>query len=247
VRSPVRPLAAATSFLTAIPVARRVAFDEHDLANGAVLFPVVGALVGAISATVAWASSLVLPPFVAGILGVASAVAATAAFHVDGLGDVGDAIGASLTGRSPLEVMRDPRLGTFGVAAVSLDLVLRAALLAELVAGERYPWAAIGAAAIARVAPILLAWRLPYAGGGTGVWTSGLGAARVGAAAVIGIAIGAATSGIAAAWMAAALVVVCLGLGRWSQVRLGGVTGDVFGASAELSEALALVAAVALA
>jgi hypothetical protein len=105
----------------------------------------------------------------------------------------------------------------------------------------------LGAAEIARVAPILLAWRLPYAGGGTGVWTSGLGAARVGAAAVIGIAIGAATSGIAAAWMAAALVVVCLGLGRWSQVRLGGVTGDVFGASAELSEALALVAAVALA
>ena len=246
-RSPVRPLAAATSFLTAIPVGRRVAFDERDLANGAVLFPAVGALVGAISATIAWASSLVLPPFVAGILGVASAVAATAAFHVDGLGDVADAIGASLTGRSPLEVMRDPRLGTFGVAAVSLDLVLKAALLGELVAGERFPWTAIGAAAVARIAPILLAWRLPYVGGGTGIWTSGLALPRVAGAVVIAIAIAVATTGIPTALMAGAVVVVCMGLGRWSHVRLGGVTGDVFGASAELTEALALVAAVAVA
>jgi adenosylcobinamide-GDP ribazoletransferase len=247
VRGPVRPLAAATSFLTAIPVGRRVAFGERDLADGAVLFPAVGALVGLLAATVAWSSSLVLPPFVAGILGVATAVATTAAFHVDGLGDVADAIGASLTGRDPTEVMKDPRLGTFGVAAVSLDLLLKAALLAELVAGERFPWALVGAAAVARVAPILLAWRLPYAGGGTGVWMSGVDGTRVAIAAVSGLVIAVATSGLAAVWMAAAATVVCLALGRWSRVRLGGVTGDVFGAAAELSETLGLLAAVAVA
>jgi adenosylcobinamide-GDP ribazoletransferase len=181
------------------------------------------------------------------VLGVACAVAATAAFHLDGLGDVADAIGASLTGRDPLEVMKDPRLGTFGVAAVALDLLLKVSLVAELVAGERYPWAVIGAAAIARVSPIVLAWRLPYAGGGTGVWTGRLNGARVVVATLIGGAIAVATSGLATAGMLGAGVVVCVALGAWSRARLGGVTGDVFGAAAELTETLALVAAVAVA
>ena len=246
-RGRVRPLAAAASFLTAIPVGRRVAFRERDLADGAVLFPVVGAFVGAVGAATAWASSVALPPFVAGVLGVAAAVAVTAAFHVDGLGDVADAIGASLTGRDPLEVMKDPRLGTFGVVAVALDLLLRAALLAELFAGARFPWAAVGAASIARVAPILLAWRLPYTGGGTGVWTSGVGGVRVAIASALGVAIAAATAGVAAAAMAGIAIAVCLALGRWSRARLGGVTGDVFGAAAELTETLSLLAAVAVA
>ena len=74
------------------------------------LFPVVGAAVGALVATVAWGAAQVLPPFAAAILGVASGVAATAALHLDGLGDVADGIGASLGGR-------DPRRGDAGSAA----------------------------------------------------------------------------------------------------------------------------------
>ena len=84
-----------------------------------------------------------LPTFAAAILGVASGVAATAALHLDGLGDVADGIGASLGGREPREAMRDPRLGTFGIAAVALDLLLKASLLSALVVAG-FPWGGRG-------------------------------------------------------------------------------------------------------
>ena len=164
-----RPVAAALSFLTAMPVGRRARLDGRDLRRGAVLFPLVGAVVGALVATVTWAAAQVLPTFAAAILGVASGVTATAALHLDGLGDVADGIGASLGGRDPREAMRDPRLGTFGVAAVALDLLLKSSLLSALVVAG-FPWEVVAAGSISRVAPIAIAWRLRYLGAGTGAW-----------------------------------------------------------------------------
>jgi adenosylcobinamide-GDP ribazoletransferase len=244
VRDGARAAGAALSFLTAIPLGRRVAFDERDLRRGAVLFPAVGALVGAVVATVAWGSHILLPALPAAILGVASGVAVTAAFHLDGLGDVADGIGASLAGRDPAEVMRDPRLGTFGVAAVALDLLLKTSLVATLVV-TGFPWAIVAAGALSRVPAIALAWRLPYAGGGTGVWTEGVGATATVVASVIALAIAIPIAHMTTLWMIAAVAVAALPLAWWSKRRLNGVTGDVFGAAAELGETFALAAAVA--
>src|SRR5215510_515774 len=128
-----RPVRAALSFLTAVPVGRGVELGERDLRRGAALFPLVGAAIGALVALVAWASAQVLPAFAAAVIGVAAGVGATAALHLDGLGDVADGLGASLAGGDPAEAMRDPRLGTFGIAAVALDLPLKTSLLAALV------------------------------------------------------------------------------------------------------------------
>ena len=239
-----RPLIAALTFLTAVPIGRHVEIGERDLRRGAVAFPLVGAAVGMLVAAVAWAVALVLPPFPASVLGVAAGVAVTAAFHLDGLGDLADGIGATLTGRDPAEVMRDPRLGTFGVAAVALDLLLRASLLAALVA-DGFPWAVVAAATIARVAPIALAWRLPYVGGGTGGWAGGVGGATVAAAGAIALVIGAPSARLELLGMVTVVAGVGVVLGRWGKRRLGGVTGDVFGAAAELGETLSLLVAAA--
>lgn len=244
-RERTRPIRAALSFLTAVPVGRGAEIGEHDLRRGAVLFPVVGAAVGALVATVAWGWHMLMPPFAAAVLGVASGVAVTAAFHLDGLGDLADGIGASLTGRDPAEVMRDPRLGTFGVAAVALDLLLKASLVSALVVGG-FPWAVIAAGALSHVAPIALAWRLPYAGGWTGGWTEGIGASTTAIASVIALAIAVPSAGLATASMVAAVPAAAVPVAWWSRRRLGGVTGDCFGAAVELAEMLALAAAVAM-
>jgi adenosylcobinamide-GDP ribazoletransferase len=240
----IRPAVAALSFLTAVPVGRGTELDERDLGRGAMWFPAVGAFVGLVVAGVAWAAARVVPPFAAGVLGVASGVALTAAFHLDGLGDVADGIGASLTGRPPAEVMKDPRLGTFGVAAVALDLMLQASLLAALV--DRFPWEVVAAGAIARVAPLVLATWLPYAGGGTGGWVGGMRRSRVAVGTLLALALAVPTGRWAAAGMAAMAIVVTLALGRWSRRRLAGVTGDVFGAAAELTLTFSLAVAVAI-
>jgi adenosylcobinamide-GDP ribazoletransferase len=243
-RERTRAIVAAVSFLTAVPIARGVGLDDRDLRRAAVLFPVVGAAVGALIAAVAWGAVQVLPPFTAGILGVASGVAATGGLHLDGLGDVADGIGASLGGRDPSDAMRDPRLGTFGVAAVVLDLLLKSSLLSALVVAG-FPWEVVAACAISRVAPIAMAWRLPYLGGGTGRWTDGIGGGAAAAALVIGLTISIPCAGLATPAMALPVAVVAIVLGSWSRRRLGGATGDIFGATIELGETFALVAALA--
>jgi len=239
-----RAIVAALSFLTAVPIAPGVELGQRDLRRAAVLFPVVGAAVGVLIAAVAWGAAQVLPPFAAGILGVASGVAVTGGLHLDGLGDVADGIGASLGGRDPLDAMRDPRLGTFGVAALVLDLLLKSSLLSALVVAG-FPWEVVAACAISRVAPIAMAWRLPYLGGGTGRWTNGIGGGATAAALVIGLTISIPCAGLATPAMVLAVAVVAIVLGSWSRRRLGGATGDVFGATIELGETLALVAALA--
>jgi adenosylcobinamide-GDP ribazoletransferase len=244
-RERTRSVLAAVSFLSAVPVGRGVEVGERDLRRGAVLFPTVGAAIGALVALVAWGSSLVLAPFAAAVIGVAIGVGATAALHLDGLGDLADGLGASLTGGDPVEAMRDPRLGTFGIAAIALDLILRSSLVSALLA-TGFPWPVVAAAALSRVAPIAMAWRLPYAGGGTGSWTSDIGASVVGASLVIALVIAIPAAGLATAWMLLAVAIAAVIVGRWSTRRLGGVTGDGFGAAIELGETIALLAAVAV-
>jgi adenosylcobinamide-GDP ribazoletransferase len=248
VRDGLRSAVAAVTFLTAIPLGRTTEVGSGDLRGGLVLFPAVGALIGALTATTAWGAALVMPSFPAAVLGVAAGVIVTAAMHLDGLADTADGVGAALTGGDPVAVMHDPRLGTFGAAAIALDLLLKVSVLSALVTGPRFPVEAIAAGALGRAAAIALIAALPYAGTrvGAGGWTRGMG----GRPALIGIAIASAIGILTVGWafgvMAAAGLATAFLVGRWSRRRLGGVTGDTLGAAAELTETLALTAALAV-
>jgi adenosylcobinamide-GDP ribazoletransferase len=248
VRDGLRSAVAAVTFLTAIPLGRITEVGSRDLRGGLVLFPVVGALIGALTATIAWGAALVMPSLPAAVLGVASGVIVTAAMHLDGLADTADGVGAALAGRDPSAVMHDPRVGTFGSAALSLDLLLKVSVLSALLAGPRFPVEAIAAGALGRAAAIALAAAFPYAGttAGAGGWMQGLGRGP----ALVGItmtsAIGILAVGSAFGAMVAAALGVAAIIGGWSRRRLGGVTGDTLGAAAELTETLALAAALAV-
>jgi adenosylcobinamide-GDP ribazoletransferase len=242
----VRPATAAISFLTALPVGRRRPILERDLRSGAVLFPLVGALIGGLAAGVAWAAALVLPALPAAALGVGAGIAVTGAMHLDGLADTADGVGAALGGHDPAGAMADPRLGTFGGAALFVDLVLKTSVVAGLLIGGRFPVELVAAAALGRGSALALAATLPYTGGGTGSWLGGVDRGRCGAALAIGIVVGALALGWTFVGMLASSVLVTLILARWPSRRLGGATGDVFGAASEASETLALAAALAI-
>src|SRR5579885_985235 len=117
---------AAVAFLTRVPVGRRVALTQDDVAHAAPVFPAVGAAVGAVVAGVALLLQPPLSPFLSSGIAVAAGVVVTGAFHLDGLADTLDATGAATRERS-LEIMRDSRVGTFGAAAVAIDLLVRVA------------------------------------------------------------------------------------------------------------------------
>jgi adenosylcobinamide-GDP ribazoletransferase len=249
VRDGIRSAIAALGFLTAVPVGRSAAIAETDLRRSVVLFPVVGALVGGTVGLVGWGASALLPPVVAAVLAVGGWALVTGLLHLDGLADAADGVGAALAGREAREVMSDPRVGTFGICAVVLDLLLRTSVVAAFLSEVRFPWELVGAGAIGRASVIALALWVPSAApvGGTGSWMRSLDRRRclagLGSAAALAIL----ATGARSVAIAGAAALVCVVVGRWSARHLGGMRGDTFGAAVELTETFGLVAALAAA
>jgi adenosylcobinamide-GDP ribazoletransferase len=237
-----RAAVAALTFLTRIPLGRLVATSADDVARGAPFFPVVGALVGAAGAGVVLLVEPPLSPLLAAALATVATVALTGAFHLDGLADTLDATGAMARERS-LEIMRDSRIGSFGAAGLALALLVRVAVIAQLVAGGGVLGSMLGAGAGSRGAAVGLAGIAPYARPEGGVLTGRLGLWGVPVAAVIAVA-ALRLDGLVVLAAAAAVAVV---LGLVFRAWLGGVTGDTLGAASEATELVALVVAAALA
>jgi adenosylcobinamide-GDP ribazoletransferase len=245
----VRAASAAVSFLTRIPVGRAVVADAMDVARGVVLFPVVGAGIGLVTGGVAVGLDQFVSPLVAAGAAVAAASVVTGALHLDALADTADAIGAT-SREQALAVMRDSRIGSFGGAALVLDLLVKVAALAALLGAGHAVAAAVAAGALSRASSLPLAALLPYARaeGGPGSVLSG----RVsGAAAAAGVAIASLATLLvwwpSGAWLLVAALATTAVLGLLFQRWLGGVTGDCLGATTELCETVVLVIAGALA
>ena len=247
----VRALAAAVSFLTVLPVAGRVSLDGTDVARGSVLFPLVGAAIGAVSGSVAWALGDAVPPLLAAVLAVALGAAVTGALHLDGLADFADSFGGH-TPEDRLRIMRDHTIGTYGATALLLDLLVRVSALAALAGTRDALLFSVAAATLARTGGPLLSVMLPYAQARPGAGEA-LNADPSQPRAAVALGIGGlitffvldpstAQYATSLATAAAVLVVVAWAARR----RLGGVTGDVMGASSELVEIAVLAALVAL-
>jgi len=244
----VRAAAAAVTFLTRVPVGRAFALDARDVARGALLFPVVGAGIGAASGAVGVLVHPWLPSLAAAGIALAAALLLTGAMHVDALADTLDAAGA--TRERALEIMRDSRVGAFGASALVLDLLLKAAAVATLLEqGSAVP-ALVAAGALSRAAslPLAVALRYPRAEGGPGsVLTGRVPVVGTACAVVLAVGIAFLAAGTTGAAMAAAATAstICLGLlyRRW----LGGATGDCLGAATEIGETVSLLVAAGLA
>ena len=131
---PVASLLRALSFLSRFP-ALPEAFrgGPHPLAADAPAFPVVGLIVGLLPALLLLlAMAAGLAPFIAALLALALMVASTGALHEDGLGDTADGLFGHAGKDRALAIMKDSRIGTYGLLALAFALLLRIALLAEV-------------------------------------------------------------------------------------------------------------------
>jgi adenosylcobinamide-GDP ribazoletransferase len=243
-----RALATAIGFLTAVPIGARRDLREGDFGRASVWFPAVGLLVGLLLAAVDWCGRAVWDPTVAAALVIGAAVVVTGGLHIDGLMDTADAFFSRASRERMLEIMRDPRSGALGVAAGVCVLLTKFAAYAHLAGGEH--WRVIAAApALGRLAMVIAVGAFPYAReSGTGARIAAevgmrhvIGALLVGTAIAVGLL---SVGGLLMFAMALALAVAC---GGYARRRLGGLTGDVYGAINEVVEvAVLLVGAVAL-
>jgi cobalamin 5'-phosphate synthase/cobalamin synthase len=236
---------APVAFLTVVPVGRIRAFDERDLVRGALLFPLVGGALGLAAGLLADVLVPDLPGLVAGALAVGLAALVTGAMHLDALADVCDALGGRSRERA-LEIMRDHSVGAFGATGLAVVVLVDAAAIGALATTGDAALAGLAAGAAGRAAMLPLARALPYArpGDGQGRVLAALGwpAVAAGLLVALGLAVPAGEAGIGG--LAAAVVVAWL-LGLFAMRWVGGVTGDVLGATAKLGETAALVTMLA--
>jgi adenosylcobinamide-GDP ribazoletransferase len=128
---PLEEFRLAVQFLTRLPV-RDVDYTPERMARTPRWHPAVGATIGAILALVWFAGLQVWPPLVAAAATVAAGLMLTGCFHEDGFADACDGLGGGATRERALEIMRDSRLGTYGVAGLVMMLLGKVAVLAAL-------------------------------------------------------------------------------------------------------------------
>ncbi|WP_269713577.1 adenosylcobinamide-GDP ribazoletransferase [Caulobacter sp. NIBR2454] len=153
----------AVQFLTRLPTPKLSRFEPDWTTRSARWFPLVGQIVGGLSALVLLAAAHFWISWIAALLAVAAGVLITGAFHEDGLADTADGLGGGQTPERRLEIMKDSRVGTYGVIALVLVLGLKVAALASL-APVIAALALLAAHGAGRAAAVLVMRLSPYAG-----------------------------------------------------------------------------------
>ncbi len=245
-----RGLRAAIGFLTILPAGPQI--PASGLSKAPAWFPAVGLLLGATVAVLdglfrwlglADGSSSLL----AGALLVAVLAWLTRGLHLDGFMDTCDALAGGHDREQRLELLRDPHVGAFSVVGVVLLLVVKLSSLAALPMESRFGTIAL-APCLARWAILVVMDRFPYVrreGLGTPFLRDGSRRSLVGGS-VVAVVATVALSGPVGLVLIAAAGLVSGAVGAWAKRRIGGVTGDVYGAACEVSEAAVLVLAVVL-
>lgn len=232
-------------FFTRVPLPGREV--SRRFAEALWAAPLAGVVVGiATGLALLVPRALGLPAEISAALALAAGIMATGALHEDGLADVADGFGGGRDRDAKLAIMRDSRIGTYGVVAVVLSLLLRWGALSALAALPSS--ALLGACIAAHVAsrallPAFIAAVPPARADGLG---AGVGAASTTAAGVA-LLIGIAALLFSPGSLPVALAVLALlffGLDRLCRAQVGGQTGDVLGALQQVAETAIFLLAV---
>jgi adenosylcobinamide-GDP ribazoletransferase len=199
----------------------------------------------------ALAHGIGLSPLAAAFLALGAGMAATGALHEDGLADVADGFGGGRDRAAKLAILKDSRIGAYGVLALALSVGLRAALLAALAAPETVALALLATHALSRGPLGGLMWALPPAR--PGGLAGGLGriAGRDAAqGTLLSLALALAFCLPLGFWPGVAAAVVALAaaatVGAVARRQIGGYTGDVLGAAQQAAEIAALLTLASL-
>lgn len=237
----------ALSFLTVIPV-RGPAPRPGDLGRAALWFPLVGLGMGALLALSNDLLRRVFSLELSAALVVAEWAATTGGLHLDGLADCCDGMLASVPRERRLEIMRDPRLGSFGGIGLTLVLILKTLAIANLYSDpppglDASPIAFLSSSLALLLAPAVARWLILPVALAPRARPGGLGADFAAGLTppifVLGsiLPLGLVVLGGVRGWVALVSAgLVTLGIVLFAKARLGGVTGDVLGLTVELAE-----------
>jgi adenosylcobinamide-GDP ribazoletransferase len=233
---------AAIQFLTRVPVPTPT-YSADSLARSVKFFPVVGLLVGASAALVHFLLAPHWPRVVVAFIILTYLCLVTGLIHEDGLADAADGFGGGWSRDKILLIMRDSRIGSYGAAALTLSLLGRILLLSSLPLAL-VPQYLIATRVLGQWTTLPLSFYLSSARAQNEDGVDGQGAriARITslgslvAGTIFSFAVVIALLRTRAAFAIGAAIVVALVSGLYFQKRIGGVTGDCFGATNQVAE-----------
>lgn len=232
-------------FLTRLPVSGP---PDRRLAKALWAAPLAGVLVGAAGAAAfGVAAALGLPNAICSAAAIAATMLFTGCLHEDGLADVADGFGGGFSRERKLEIMRDSRIGTFGVVALILSILVRwAALGAAPSAASVFFWMIAAHAASRALMPAFMVLVAPARTDGLSAGAGAPAGRTAGAAVALGIC-ALLLLGPLAAVFAMVLLVLWFGLLKaLTERQIGGQTGDVLGALQQGGEIAVLLAALSV-
>ena len=226
---------AALQFLTIIPWPRRADCSADELGRATIFFPVIGFLLGLTLVLVNVSLKSFASPVLSSVALVTLLAWLTRGLHLDGLGDTFDGLGAGGDREHMLRVMDDSHTGAFGVIAIVLLLFFKIHAI-EAIDSERWR-ALLAVPVLSRWAMVLLAYRSKAAKEGLGsTLIDHLSTKHFFISTFVTLLLVAAVLRATGVFMMAWVAIFSLASKNYFQRRLGGVTGDTFGAVGELSE-----------
>ena len=247
-----RSFLAALTFLTLVPAGGSRVFTQREISVSRGFYPLVGLLIGLLLVVLELGAGEVFPPSLTGAVLLLALLVITRGLHFDGFMDVCDGLFGAYTLERRLEIMRDSHVGSFAVAGGTALLILKYGALVSLLSipGSGKIGALLLFPTLSRWSMVMLLQVFPY------VRAVGLGSPfhennsktwiAAGFALLVATGASIASGGIGGAgiMVGGSLLAALVG---WTMTRiLGGLTGDIYGATNEIVEATVLMAAVAL-
>jgi adenosylcobinamide-GDP ribazoletransferase len=239
----------ALRFLTVFPFGAEGELTADDLAGSTVYYPLVGALVGLVLYGFWLGAGRIWPAVIVATLTVVLWLLVTAGLHMDGLMDMFDGLGVRGDRKRRLEVMRDSRVGAFGVLAAVTAILLKAAAIWTLSQGNGSGLVLLLAPVAGRTAMVVLMAVCNYAREGTGlgrVFTERTGPTHSIVATILFLLWGSVVAGPNLFWLVLPQIAVFLGFRFFVLRNFGGITGDILGAACEIHEAVLLLTVAAM-
>jgi adenosylcobinamide-GDP ribazoletransferase len=238
----------ALSFLTILPVGRGLLKKDQELVRSMAFFPLVGLVIGLLLALGYYLLSFLFTKSLVLWLTIGLLALLTRGLHLDGLADTMDGLASGGSREKILEVMRDSRIGAFGV--ISLILLIGAKYFAlDQISTQSIPYALILMTVVGRNSMVLVCYRSPYARTGEGLgkpFTENLGTRELTFSLLSAFGIALLTMGINGILVFLEICLFSLVYRFYFIKKLGGVTGDILGMANELSELLCLILLIIL-
>jgi adenosylcobinamide-GDP ribazoletransferase len=225
-------------FMTRIPIPINIDIQREDFQKIVKFFPIIGLVIGLIEAFIYYILTHISTHMIASFMTIVSHIAITGAMHIDGLGDTADGIFSGRSREKMLEIMKDSRLGTFGALAIIVVVVGKILMLMEIPQNSVIT-VIILAPVVSRTMNIFLMYHRKYARA-----TEGMGDLFIGVlkkenaiiAVILGCLITIAVGQLQGVKMLIIGFTFTIFFRSYIEAKIGGITGDILGASDELNE-----------